>query len=383
MTKNKIIAIVALALVVIMIAFASVEAAIVNTKENCFGEWKNGDALYVIKNDGSFSVTESGVVSEGTWEYSWFKLTLTKSSEDGATTFKCKSKTLVAGDLTLTKVEGEKLEPVTYVYFYSKGFFGYGEKGNFKYWSFAHFAPIVLFAIAVYLTYRYRDSLRNWKHEENFRFILAAIMLFAEMSYFWRLLYVGSSDPPEVAPDLLDKLPLQVCEWTCIFAVFMIMKKSKALYPICFYVCLTIGIFPVLTPSVITTTGPAYYRYYQYWLEHMLPPFAVLYMTFVHGFRPTKKGIISAVGFMSVLMVFALICNANIPGANYLYLADGTADGGGSIMDPIRNMVGGSTAALIILLSAAVIGIFFLAFYVHKWIIALSEKVKTKNEVQL
>ena len=106
-------------------------------------------------------------------------------------------------------------------------------------------------------------------------------------------------------------------------------------------------------------------------------------MTFVHGFRPTKKGIISAVGFMLTLMVLALICNANIPGANYLYLAEGTTDGGGSIMDPIRDMVGGSTAALIILLSVVVIGIFFLAFYVHKWIIALSEKVKSKNEVQL
>ncbi len=380
--KNKIIAIVALALVVIMIAFVSVEASIVNAKENCFGEWKNGSDTYAIKNDGTFSAIESGIASEGTWEYSWFKLTLL--GKDGAeiATFKCKNKTLASDELTLTKVEEKKLEPVTYVSFYSKGFFGYGEKGNFKYWSFAHFAPVVLFAIAVYLTYRYRDSIKNWKHEENFRFILAAIMLFAEMSYFWRLLYVGSSDPPELAPDLLDKLPLQVCEWTCIFAVFMIMKKSKALYPICFYVCLTIGIFPVLTPSVITTTGPAYYRYYQYWLEHMLPPFAVLYMTFVHGFRPTKKGIASAVGFMSVLMVFALICNANIPGANYLYLADGTADGGGSIMDPIRNMVGGSTAALVALLSAAVIGIFFLAFYVHKWIIMLSEKINAKSEAK-
>lgn len=263
-------------------------------------------------------------------------------------------------------------EPTTHVKFYSEGFFGYGEKGNFKYWSISHFAPIVLFAICVYLIYRYRDKLKNWKHEENFRFILAAVMLFAEMSYFWRLLYVGSSEPETL--DLLDKLPLQVCEWTCIFAIFMITKKSKALYPICFYVCLTIGIFPALTPSVITTTGPAYYRYYQYWLEHLLPPMAVFYMTFVHGFRPTKKGIISAVAFMGTLTTLALICNANIPEANYLYLAAGTADGGGSIMDPIRDMVGGSTVALIILLAAVIVGIFFLAYYIYTLIMKLSEK---------
>ena len=268
-------------------------------------------------------------------------------------------------------------EPATQVKFYSEGFFGYGEKGNFKYWSIAHFAPIILFGICVYLIYRYRESLRRWRHEENFRFIFAAVMLFAEMSYFWRLLYVGSSKPEML--DLLDKLPLQVCEWTCIFAIFMITKKSKALYPICFYVCLTIGIFPMLTPSVITTTGPAYYRYYQYWLEHLLPPMAVFYMTFVHGFRPTKRGIISAVSFMGVLTTLALICNANIPEANYLYLAAGTADGGGSIMDPIRDLVGGSTAALLVLLAAVVVGIFFLAYYVYTLLIKLSEKSRAKD----
>ena len=162
----------------------------------------------------------------------------------------------------------------------------------------------------------------------------------------------------------------------------MITKKSKALYPICFYVCLTIGIFPALTPSVITTTGPAYYRYYQYWLEHLLPPMAVFYMTFVHGFRPTKKGIIPAVAFMGTLTTLALICNANIPEANYLYLAAGTADGGGSIMDPIRDMVGGSTVALLALLAVVVVGIFFLAYYIYTLIIKLSQKREKKEQTE-
>ena len=388
MKKNKIIAIVGLVLVAVMIVFSGIEATLANSRDSVVGEWyrpvSSLGGTYTFNTDGSFKYEVPGSESmnlDGTWEYSWFKVTLnyTRAGESFSDTYKCKDGQLNAldGKDFLYKHVSDEKEVATYVKFYSDGFFGYGEKGNFKYWSFAHFTPIVLFAIAIYLIYHYRDALRNWKHEENFRFIFAAAMLFVEMSYFWRLLYVGSSEPGEVV-DLLDKLPLQVCEWTCILAVFMMMKKSRAIYPICFYVCFTIGIFPLLTPSVITTTGPAYYRYYQYWLEHILPPLAVFYMTFVHGFRPTKKGIISAVGFMATLMVLALICNANIPGANYLYLADGTTDGGGSIMDPIRDMVGGSTAALVALLTVVVIGIFFLAYYVHKWIIQLSEKLKTK-----
>ena len=89
-----------------------------------------------------------------------------------------------------------------FVRFYNSGFFGFGEKGNFKYWSLAHFIPIILLIAAIVLIYRYRAWLREWKHEENFRFIFAFVMLMVEMSYFWRLLYVGSSEP-FVVVDLL------------------------------------------------------------------------------------------------------------------------------------------------------------------------------------
>ena len=263
-----------------------------------------------------------------------------------------------------------------WVQFFREGFFGYGEKGNFKYYSIAHFIPLILLALSIFLCYRYRDKLRDWKHEENFRFIFAFVMLMAEMSYFWRLLYVGSSDPLETT--LLDKLPLQVCEWTCIIAIFMMTKKSALLYQVCFYVCLTIGIFPLLTPSVITTTGPTYYRYYQCWLEHILPIIAVFYMTFVHGFRPKLRGIALATGFMTVLATFALICNFNIENANYLYLATGTSDGGGSIMDFLIK-IAPNVWGRVVLLAVLVLAMFFIAYGVYSGICALSKKKAAKR----
>ncbi len=256
------------------------------------------------------------------------------------------------------------------VLFYKDGFFGFGEKGNFEYWSFAHFAPILVMLAAIVLIYIYRDRLRQWKHEETFRFIFAFVMLMVEMSYFWRLLYVGSSEPDKVI-DLLDKLPLQVCEWTCIIASFMLMKKSKNLFQICFFVCLTFGLFPLLTPSVITTTGPAYYRYYQYWLEHILPIIAVFYMMFVHGARARLKGIILAVAFMSVLATLAIICNLNIEGANYLYLgAEGTSGGGGSPMD-ILPKVNSATGTMFLRLGIIIplfVGLLFGLYYLSAFI---------------
>ena len=75
--------------------------------------------------------------------------------------------------------------------FFSEGFFGYGEKGDFKYWSLAHFVPLLVFALGIYLIFRYREKIRDWKHEGDLRFAMAVAMIICEMSYYWRLVYVG------------------------------------------------------------------------------------------------------------------------------------------------------------------------------------------------
>jgi hypothetical protein len=82
------------------------------------------------------------------------------------------------------------------------------------------------------------------------------------------------------------------------------------------------------------------------------------------------------------LTAFALICNANIDGANYLYIAKGTeAEGGTSLMDPIYNLVGGSQPLLLLLLAVLVIGIFLGAYYAYIGITELCEKHQAKKTV--
>lgn len=260
-----------------------------------------------------------------------------------------------------------------YCEFSNKGFFGFGEEGNFRYWSLAHFIPILLMIGAIVLIYLYRDRLHAWKHEGHVRTVLAFALIICEMSYFWRLLFVGSSEPTEVL-NLLDKLPIQVCGWTCIFASFMLSRKSNVLYQICFFVCLTAGIFPLLTPAVITSTGPAYYRYYQFFLEHTLPIIAVFYMTFVHKYRPTFKGILYAVGFLAVLATVAIIVNLNVEGANYMYLAEAT-DG-----DSIVNLMPENVWVRLGLFALVVFPLFLLVYYLSRWIEKLAEKRKLKKQ---
>lgn len=210
-----------------------------------------------------------------------------------------------------------------YQFFY-EGFFGYSLEQDFSYWSIWHFLPILLLGVAIYLTYRYRDKLRAWKWEDHFTTILGVIVILNEAFYYWRLLYVGnggSSDPKQ----LITYLPLQVCEWSAYLCAFMLLKKNRHLFDICFYITLTLGLIPLVTPAVIMQTGPLYARYYQFWLEHLLPIYGVFYMMFVHGMRPDYKKVYKPLGVLSLLTVLAIIANKNIEGANFMYMSDTTA----------------------------------------------------------
>ena len=208
------------------------------------------------------------------------------------------------------------------VIYFSKGFFGYGEMGNFRQWSLAHFLPVILAVAVIILIYRNKEKLRDWKHERTARFIYAFVMIICEMSYFWRLSYVGPGTDPDKS--MMAFLPLQVCQWTLIATTFMMMSESKKLFNLSFFLTMSAGLLPILFPAVISACGPGYYRYYQYWGEHLLPIIGMFYMMFVHGYKPKLYGIPMTIGALFILAVPCIYFNARYEDAHYLYLKHGS-----------------------------------------------------------
>jgi hypothetical integral membrane protein (TIGR02206 family) len=81
-------------------------------------------------------------------------------------------------------------------------------------------------------------------------------------------------------------------------------------------------VFALITPTVISYTGPTRFRYYQFWLEHTLGYVALFYMIFVHKMRPTFRSMAKSYIALAILGAIALGANRLIgPGANYLFLA--------------------------------------------------------------
>ena len=203
------------------------------------------------------------------------------------------------------------------VHFFSDGFFGYSKEKDFFMGSFWHILPIVLMIIVIILIYKYRKQIREYKYETRIRYILSFIMLIVEMSYFWRLLYVGSEGKYDT---MMGYLPIQMCQWGLIICVFTVISKNKKLFSINYFITLLFASIAIFDPLVIEKTGPGYYRYYQFWLEHILPIISIFYLMFVHNMKPEYSGIYKTFIVTLPLAALAIVANNMVPGARYLYL---------------------------------------------------------------
>ena len=196
-------------------------------------------------------------------------------------------------------------------------FLGEGTTVEFSNFTLAHFAPILIMVGLILLMWRFQDRLRGFRGEKNLRYLLAFALILSEMSYYWRLVAV-----PSLGPNPVDHLPITVCGWVVVFASYMVIGKSQTLFDICYFWLFSGSVFALITPTVITYTGPTRFRYYQFWLEHTLGYIAVFYMIFVHRLRPTVKSAVKAYIALVALAVVAFFANRLIgPGANYLFLA--------------------------------------------------------------
>ena len=231
-------------------------------------------------------------------------------------------------------------------------FFGKGDEVEFVNFTLAHWLPILIMAGLVLLIYRYRTALGHSKYDKAIRYVLAFSMIFSEMSYYWRLVGV-----PSLGPNPVDHLPITVCGWAVVFGSYMVIGKSQFLFDITYFWLFCGSIFALLTPTVISYTGPTRFRYYQFWLEHTLGYIAVFYMIFVHKMRPTIRSAVRAYVSLMILAVIAYFTNRMLgPGANYLFMA--RPEDTPSILDILPP----NFALRLLVMVAAITLLFFLAY---------------------
>ena len=230
-------------------------------------------------------------------------------------------------------------------------FLGAGSTQEFAIFTPAHFAPILFTLVMIYLVHRFRNSIGSWKKEHYLRYIMAFIMICAEMSYYWRLVAI-----PSLGPNPVENLPIGVCTWAVIFCSYMVIGKSQTLFDISYFWLLCGSVFALLTPTPLNYTGPTRFRYYQFWAVHTVPFIGLFYMIFIHKMRPTIRSAVKAYIALFILAVIAYGVNNMIPGANYLFLAK--PESAPSVLDILP-----PNFALRTLIIAAVITLLFALVY--------------------
>lgn len=255
--------------------------------------------------------------------------------------------------------------------FFSDGFFGYGAEGDFVPYSLMHFIPIAVIILAIVFIYLKRDSLRSWKYEGRFRYIYAFIMLLSELSFFWRLCYAGDEHGNLT---LMSKIPLQVCPWALLCAVFALMSLNDKLFGINFYVSICLTIPALFIPTVISHTGPTYFRYYQFWLEHGMPVVTVFYLLFVQQKKPKYWHLWLSVGLLFLLSIPSLILNRKFPAINYMYLGN-YYPGSSNELDPIKFLPSGQIPRYLCMM-ALLIALFHLLYLIWRLIPVIRSKVQ-------
>lgn len=245
-------------------------------------------------------------------------------------------------------------------------FFGQGQTQEFSLCTLAHILPIVMMIGVIFVIRWQKDRIRQWKHEQTIRYVLAFALIISEMSYYWRLVGV-----PGLNPNAIDHLPIFVCGWVVVFCSFMVVGKTQSLFDISYFWLLSGSVFALLTPTPLQFAGPTRFRYYQFWAEHTLGYIAVFYMIFVHGMRPTVKSAIRSYIALAVLAVIAAWANEMLPGANYLYMA--RPEAAPSVLDILPPVYW-----LRVTIMAAVITLMFALAYLPWY---LKDKKKAKESI--
>lgn len=236
-------------------------------------------------------------------------------------------------------------------------FFGKGDTVEFENFTVAHFAPIIAMILVIALIGIFRKQIINSKYEKNLRYIMAFAMIISEMAYFWRMVGV-----PSLGANPAEHLPITVCGWGIVFGSYMVIGKSQRLFDVIYFWLFAGTIFALAFPTMITYTGPTRFRYYQFWLEHVMGYIAVFYMIFVHKMRPNFRSAVRSYCALAVLAVIAYFSNKLIgPGANYLFLAE--AEETASILDILPTNFG-----LRILVMGSIITVLYFVSYLP-WLI--------------
>jgi len=173
-----------------------------------------------------------------------------------------------------------------------------------------HLLQIFITGLVIFLIIRYKDNIRDSKHESIIRYIIGGTLIVIQLSYYIWSAYVGKLS-------LVNNLPLGVCTINIFVSIYIILSKNVKVFNIIYFWGLG-AILSVVFPDM--SFGPDRYRYYQFFYAHMMFLWIYMYMIFVHGYRPGLKDFRNSAVLLFIIAVCIALPLSFILDHNYMFM---------------------------------------------------------------
>lgn len=179
-----------------------------------------------------------------------------------------------------------------------------GIEPSFAMFSTEHVMAIVMLFLSLFLLFITKNILHRQER------IFAMSLLTMEIFYHIWMATTGRWS-------LSSSLPLELCSISLLVAIALLWTGNRRLYMFVFFAGIGGAIQAIGTP--VLDVGFPHFRYFHFFYTHIGIILTALYFTWIKGYRPTFRGIMSTMIVLNILLPFIFFVN-RIFDANYMFL---------------------------------------------------------------
>jgi hypothetical integral membrane protein (TIGR02206 family) len=152
-------------------------------------------------------------------------------------------------------------------------------------------------------------------------------------------------------------LPFHLCSISLVLCLLLLITKWEFVFQVVYFFGMIGALMAIVTPELFI--GYPHFRYFHFFVTHILIIWTCLYFVLVHQYKPTKKGMVLSFVFLNSSAVLAWIVNI-YTGGNYMFLAYKPENG--SLLDYL-----GPYPYYILVLEAVAFFLFFVLLIPFRW----------------
>ncbi len=179
----------------------------------------------------------------------------------------------------------------------------------FELFSISHLAAIIVSFGCMMVLYVFRSNIQG-RLKSMLKWMLVVFLILSESTFqMWYIL----NDRWDIAINL----PFQLCSLSLYLCAIMLITKSYRVFEVSFFVSMSGAFIAIITPELFF--GFPHFRYFQFFLAHMVIVLSCLYMVWIEGYGLTFSSLVRAFLALNAMAIIVYVVDVTF-GANYMFL---------------------------------------------------------------